>query len=79
MLIGTAYKDRGLYYMESSPQQATYLSTVSAKEVYSQLGHPSLRVLKKIRPEFQSVSELVCESCIQGKHARASHPLRVVN
>jgi hypothetical protein len=57
----------------------TYLSTISDKEVHSQLGNPSLQVLKKIRPEFQSVSGLVCESCIQGKHARASHPPRVVN
>ena len=43
------------------------------------MGHPSLQILKKIRPEFQSNSELVCESCIQGKHVRASHPARVVN
>ena len=78
-LIGTAYKDKGLYYMESSPQRVAYLSTSSTTEVHSQLGHPSLQVLKKIRPEFQSISELVCESCIQGKHIRASHPPRVHN
>jgi hypothetical protein len=63
-LIGTAYKDKGLYCMESSPQRVAYLSTSSAKEVHYQLGHPSLQVLKKIRPEFHSISELVCESCI---------------
>jgi hypothetical protein len=52
MLIDTAYKDMDLYYMESSPQWVTYLSTISDKEVHSQLGNPSLQVLKKIRPEF---------------------------
>ncbi|KAL9275761.1 Retrovirus-related Pol polyprotein from transposon RE1-like protein [Drosera capensis] len=46
----------------------------SDKEVHCQLGHPSLPVLKKIRPEFQSISELVCKSCIQGKHVCAPYP-----
>lgn len=51
-LIGNVYKEQGLYRMESSPQWVAYLSTVSAKKVHSQLGHLSLQVLKKIRPEF---------------------------
>ena len=66
-VIGTAYEDRGLYRLETSPRRTALLSTASAQEVHCQLGHPSLQVLKKLRPEFQSVSELVCESCIQGK------------
>lgn len=32
-----------------------------------------------IRLEFQPISELVCESCIQRKHVRASHPPRVIS
>jgi hypothetical protein len=52
MLIDTAYKDKGLYCMKSSPQRVTYLSASSTKEVHYQLRHPFLQVLKKIRPEF---------------------------
>ncbi|KAL9256715.1 hypothetical protein AKJ16_DCAP00900, partial [Drosera capensis] len=78
MLIGTAYKDKGLYRIEGSPQRLAYLSTISAKEVYCQLEHPSLPMLKKIRPKFQSIPELVCKSCIQGKHVCAPHPPRSV-
>jgi hypothetical protein len=55
------------------------MSTSSAKEVHYELGHLSLEVLKKIRPEVQSVSELVCESCIHKKHVRASHPSKVIS
>ncbi|KAL9258896.1 hypothetical protein AKJ16_DCAP00669 [Drosera capensis] len=51
-LAHSAYKDKCLYRMEGSPQRMAYLTTVSAKEVHCQLGHPSLPVLKKIRPEF---------------------------
>jgi hypothetical protein len=56
-----------------------YLSTSSTKEIHYQLGHSSLQVLKKIRPEFQSVSELVCESYIQGKYVHVFHPPRVIS
>ncbi|KAL9250716.1 Glycine-rich RNA-binding protein RZ1B-like protein [Drosera capensis] len=73
-VIDTVYKDKGLYRMEGSPQRLAYLSTVSTKEVHCQLGHPSLPLLKKIRSEFQSISELVCKFCTQGKHVRAPHP-----
>jgi hypothetical protein len=64
MLISTIYKDKGLYYMESSPLGVVYLSTCGAMEVHYQLGHPSLQVLKKIHLEFQYILELVCKSCI---------------
>ncbi|KAL9255691.1 hypothetical protein AKJ16_DCAP10361 [Drosera capensis] len=33
-LIGTAYKDKGLYRMEGSSQRMAYLSTISAKEMF---------------------------------------------
>ena len=40
-------------------------------EIYCRLGHPFLPLLKKLYPQFSSLSSLDCESCQFAKH----HPL----
>lgn len=42
------------------------------------MGYTSLQVLKTLCPEFQFIYELVCGSCINGKHVCAAHPPRVI-
>ncbi|KAA0048181.1 gag-pol polyprotein [Cucumis melo var. makuwa] len=62
-IIGIGYKSRGLYLFDHQVSQAVACPVVpSPFEVHCRLGHPSLFVLKKLYPEFMSLSSLNCDS-----------------
>ena len=46
-------------------------------ETRCRLGHPSLSLLKKLCPQFSSLSSLDCESCQLAKHHRLPSSPRV--
>ncbi|RVX07744.1 Retrovirus-related Pol polyprotein from transposon RE1 [Vitis vinifera] len=48
------------------------VSTASPVEAHCRLGHPSLPVLKKLCPQFDTLHSLDCESCHFAKHHRSS-------
>ena len=63
-IIGRGYESGGLYLFDHQVSQAVACPVVpSPFEVHCRLGHPSLFVLKKLYPEFRSLSSLNCDSC----------------
>ncbi|MCR2847923.1 DDE-type integrase/transposase/recombinase [Weizmannia coagulans] len=46
-------------------------------ETHCRLGHPSLSLLKKLYPQFSSLTSLDCESCRYAKHHRVHLSPRV--
>ncbi|KAJ9553705.1 hypothetical protein OSB04_017750 [Centaurea solstitialis] len=73
-LIGTGFESQGLYRLPALQSPSTHLCESSIREVHCQLGHPSLSVLKQLRPEFSPCPKFVCESCELGKHTRRPYP-----
>ncbi|RVW87252.1 Retrovirus-related Pol polyprotein from transposon RE1 [Vitis vinifera] len=63
----------GLYILnEWVPRPVACVSTASPVEAHCRLGHPSLPVLKKLCPQFDTLPSLDCESCHFAKHHRSS-------
>ncbi|GKC14390.1 ribonuclease H-like domain-containing protein [Tanacetum coccineum] len=61
----------GLYVFEPEVSISLVgLSLSSLFEAHCHLGHPSLRSLKKLCPEFSHLSSLNCNSCEYAKHQR---------
>ncbi|XP_031744711.1 uncharacterized protein LOC101207712 isoform X1 [Cucumis sativus] len=77
-IIGRGYESGGLYFFDHQVSQAVACPVVpSPFEVHCRLGHPSLFVLKKLYPEFRSLSSLNCDSCQFAKFHRLSSSPRV--
>ncbi|KAJ9544458.1 hypothetical protein OSB04_024165 [Centaurea solstitialis] len=79
-IIGRGREADGLYIFEHQPSRSLASSNPSSPlEVHCRLGHPSLQNLKKLCPEFSSLSSLLCESCQFSKHQRIYLSPRVCN
>ena len=77
-VIGRGCESGGLYILktEVSTHVACY-GVVTPFELHYRLGHPSLSLLKKLYPQFSSISSLNCESCQYAKLHRVHLSLRV--
>ena len=63
-IIGQRHESRGLYILETEVLKSVVCSgVVSPFELHCHLGHPSLPLLKKLYPQFSSLSSLNYESC----------------
>ena len=89
-IIGRGHESRGLYILDHTVSRHVACSGVTTPfETHCQLGHPSLPLLKKLCPQFSSMSSLECESCQFTKHhllhssprvnKRASAPFELVH
>lgn len=77
-IIGEGHESAGLYILDTqAPRSTACSSTLSPFEAHCRLGHPSLPLLKKLCPEFHSVSSLECESCQFAKHHRLPSSPRI--
>ena len=78
-IIGRGREFEGLYILE--PKVSTFVAcsgVVTPFELHSRLSHPSLCLLKKLYPQFSSLSSSNCESCQYAKFHRV-HLSRRVN
>ena len=67
-IIGRGRESRGLYILETEvPKFIACSGVVIPFELYCRLGHSSLPMLKKLYPQFFSLSSLNCESCQYAK------------
>ena len=89
-IIGRGHESRGLYILDHPVARPVACSGVSTPfETHCRLGHPSLPLLKKLCPQFSSLSSLDCESCQFAKYhclhssprvnKRASAPFELVH
>ena len=63
-IIGRGRESWGLYILETEVLKSVACSgVVTLFELHCRLGHPSLSVLKKLYPQFSSLSSLKCKSC----------------
>ena len=78
-VIGRGRESRGLYILETEvPMPVVCSGVVTPFELHCRLGHPSLSLLKKLYPQFSSLSSLNCELCQCAKLHRV-HLSRRVN
>ncbi|RVW25707.1 Retrovirus-related Pol polyprotein from transposon RE1 [Vitis vinifera] len=71
--FGKGHVSDGLYILDEwVPRPVACVSTASPVEAHCRLGHPSLPVLKKLCPQFDTLPSLDCESCHFAKHHRSS-------
>ena len=75
--IGIGYETQGLYHLSSTPSFTVCTSIDDPLLVHRRLGHPNISKLRKMVSRFSSLSSLECESCLLGKHTRASFPKRL--
>ena len=75
-IIGRGHESGGLYILELAvPRPIACSGVTTPYETHYRLGHPSIPLLKKLCPQFSSLSSLDCESCQFAKHHRlSSHP-----
>ena len=77
-VIGRGRESGGLYILETKvPTPVACSGVVTPFEVLFRLGHPSLALLKKLYPQFSSLSSLNCESCHYAKLHRVHLSPRV--
>ncbi|KAJ9542902.1 LOW QUALITY PROTEIN: hypothetical protein OSB04_029408 [Centaurea solstitialis] len=78
-IIGKGRESDGLYIFEQRRPYslASFSFNSSPFKVQCRLGHPSLRSLKKLCPEFSHLMSLQCESCQFVKHQRVHLSPRV--
>ncbi|KAL4010544.1 hypothetical protein IC575_030045 [Cucumis melo] len=77
-IIGKGHELEGLYLFNHQVLQAVACPVVpSPFKVHCRLGPPSFFVLKKLYPEFRSLSSLNCDSCQFAKFHRLSSSPRV--
>ena len=63
-IIGRGCKSRDLYIINTEvPKSVDCSRVVIPFELHCYMGHPSLSLLKKLYPQFSSLSLLNCESC----------------
>ncbi|RVX00652.1 Retrovirus-related Pol polyprotein from transposon RE1 [Vitis vinifera] len=71
--FGKGHVSDGLYILDEwVPRPVACVSTASPVEAHCRLGHPSLLVLKKLCPQFDTLPSLDYESCHFAKHHRSS-------
>ena len=75
-IISKGHESGGLYILDHAIPRSIACSGVTTPfETHCILGHPYLPLLKKLCPQFSSLSSLDCESCQFAKHHRlSSHP-----
>ena len=79
-IIGRGRESRGLYILEKEvPQSVACSRVVTPFELHCCLGNPSLSLLKKLYPQFFSLSSLHCGSCQYAKLHRVHLSPRVNN
>ena len=67
-VIGRGQESRGLYILDPELSKSiAYSGIANPHEVHCHLDHPSLSLLKKLFPQFSSLSSLNCESCQYAK------------
>ena len=77
-IIGTGHETGGLYILDTQiPKSVACTRVVTPFEAHCRLGHPSFPILKKLCPQFSTMSSLDCESCQFAKHHRLSSSPRV--
>ena len=77
-VIGRGQESGGPYILDPKllKHNACY-GIASPHEVHCRLGHPSLSLLKKLFPQFSTMSSLNCESCQFAKLRRVHLSPRV--
>jgi hypothetical protein len=75
--IGVGHESQGLYYLSAPTTPIACSAVESSHIIHQRLGHPSLQKLHRMVPSLSKVSNLECESCQFGKHARSFFPDRV--
>ena len=79
-IIGRGHESRDLYILETYVLKSVACSrVVTPFKLHCRLGHPSLSLLKKLYPQFSSISSLNCESCQYAKLHRVHLSPRVNN
>ena len=77
-IIGRGRESGGLYILDTEvPKFVVCFGVVTPFELHCHLGHPSLSLLKKLYPQFSSLSSLNCESCQYAKFHRVHLSPRV--
>ena len=77
-IIGRGRESRGLYILETEvPKFVACLGVVTPFELHCRLDHPSLSLLKKLYPQFFSLSSLNRDSCQYAKLHRVQLSPRV--
>ena len=62
-IIGRGRESGGLYILETEvPKSIVCFGVVTPFDLHYRPGHPSLPLLKKLYPQFSSLSSLNCES-----------------
>ena len=68
-IIGRGRESGGLYILDHIvPRPVTSFGVTTPFETHCRLGHSSLPLLKKLCPQFSSLSSLECESWQFAKH-----------
>ena len=76
-IIGRGRESGGLYILETKVSKSVaYSGVVTSFELHCRMGHPSLFLLKKLYPQFSSLS-LNCDSCQYAKLHRVHLSPRV--
>ena len=79
-IIGRGRESGGLYILDIEvPKSIACSGVLIPFELHCCLGHPSLSLLKKLYPQFSSLSSLNCELCQYAKLHRVHLSLRVNN
>ena len=79
-IISRGRESEGLYILETEvPKSVACSRVITPFELHCRLDHPSLSLLKKIYPQFSSLSSLNCESCQYAKLHRVHLSPRVNN
>ena len=89
-IISRGRESKGLYILDHAVLRPVPCSRVTTPfKTHCRLGHPSLPLLKKLCPQFPSLSSLDCESCQFAKHhhlhssprvnKRASAPFELIH
>ena len=63
-IIGKGRESGGLYILKTEVSKSVACpGVITPFELHCRLGHPSVSLLKKLYPQFSSLSSLNCESC----------------
>ena len=77
-IIGRGGESGGLYIIDTEgPKSIACSGVVTPFELHCRLGHPSLPLLKRLYPQFSSLSLSNCESCQYAKLHRVHSSPRV--
>ena len=77
-IIGRGRESGDLYILDPTiPRLVICFGVTTSFETHCRLGHSSLPLLKKLCPQFSSLSSLECESCQFAKCHRLSSSPRV--